>query len=452
MGAMTTADPAALRNLVGAVLSRRFRLTKRIGDGGMGEVYAAEPVDGGTPIAVKILHPEFVTDPQVLARFLDEARVCERLIHPNIVRVYECLKAEDGSPYIAMELLDGVPLGAYTQNGGRVPVAQAIPILQGILAGLAAAHAQGIVHRDLKPDNVILTRDAHGRFVVKLLDFGIAKVMDVAGGMGQKTRTGMLLGTPAYMSPEQIKSAKDVDARTDLWSAGVMFYEMVTGRVAFPAPTEYARLAAVVTSNPEPVESVDPQLLPLGPFVTRALEKDRAARFQTALEMARALGAVAQTIDPLGGSRNDAPALSRLPDVAPMFAPSVADGWGAPPRTAPGQGTSPSPHVGATPETLATPPPGQKVSGTLASASRPFAVLAEMQPQVVVVAPHGASGLGETLPSQDLPMLAPHGTSGTPSASGYGVPRRGVGAGIVVLLVVLALTAGLLIGFAVGRM
>ena len=448
---MTTADPAALRNLVGAVLSRRFRLTKRIGDGGMGEVYAADPIEGGAPVAIKILHPEFVGDAQVLARFLDEARVCERLIHPNIVRVHESLTAEDGSPYIVMELLDGVPLGAYTQNGGRVPVAQAIPILQGILAGLAAAHSQGIVHRDLKPDNVILTRDSHGRFVVKVLDFGIAKVMDVAGGMGQKTRTGMLLGTPAYMSPEQIKNAKDVDARADLWSAGVMFYEMVTGRVAFPAPTEYARLAAVVSTNPEPVEMVDAQLAPLGPFVMHALEKDRGSRFQSALEMVRALGALAQSLDPSGGARNEASALSRLPDVAPMFAPSVADPRGAAPFTTPGEVWAPGPFAGAIPETLGAPAPAPKASGTLASASRPFAVLAEAQPQVVVVASHGGSGLGETLPSQDLPMLAPHGAS---RASSPGLMLRGGGVrvGIVVLLVVLALVAGMLIGFGVGRM
>src|SRR5260370_15814260 len=127
-----------------------------------------------------------------------------------------------------MELLQGVPLGAYMQRGARVPVAQAIPILQGILAGLAAADAIGIVHRDLKPDNVFLTREAGGKFVVKLLDFGIAKVMDVAGGMGSRTRSGILLGTPGYMSPEQAKNARDADPRSDLCSTGVLFYEMAT--------------------------------------------------------------------------------------------------------------------------------------------------------------------------------------------------------------------------------
>src|SRR5450755_11624 len=132
---MNTADPAVQRNLVGAVLCRRYRLTRKIGDGGMGEVYAADAIEGGTQkLAIKILLPEFLGEPSVLSRFLDEARTCQRLIHPNIVRVSECLTAEDGSPFIVMELLEGVPLSAYTQNGGRVPMMQAVPILQGILA------------------------------------------------------------------------------------------------------------------------------------------------------------------------------------------------------------------------------------------------------------------------------------------------------------------------------
>jgi serine/threonine-protein kinase len=151
---MVTAEAAPARTLAGAVLSRRWRLVQKLGDGGMGQVYAAEPVQGGPRIAIKLLRPEYLAEPQVLSRFLEESRTCLRLVHPNIVRVTECATAEDGTPYMVMELLEGVPLGAYTQNGGRVPIAQAVPILQGILAGLAAAHAQGIVHRDLKPDNV----------------------------------------------------------------------------------------------------------------------------------------------------------------------------------------------------------------------------------------------------------------------------------------------------------
>src|SRR5262245_48875634 len=181
---MANAEPQ-LANLTGAVLSRRFRLVRLLGEGGMGAVYAAETVDGPVPmntplpgqapagskrVAIKMLRPEFLGDIEVLNRFLEEARTCQRLIHPNILRVFECAQAEDGSPYIVMELLEGVPLSAYTANGGRVPALQAVTILQGMLAGLAAAHAQGIIHRDLKPENVFLAREPNGQFQVKLLD------------------------------------------------------------------------------------------------------------------------------------------------------------------------------------------------------------------------------------------------------------------------------------------
>ncbi|MEO6418597.1 MAG: serine/threonine-protein kinase, partial [Polyangiaceae bacterium] len=176
----------------------------------------------------------------------------------------------------------------------RTPIAQAVPIMQGILAGLTVAHAAGVVHRDLKPANIFLSRNPQGVFEVKLLDFGIAKVMDAAGGMGSKTRTGMFLGTPAYMSPEQIKSPKNVDARTDLWAAGVMFYRMLTGQPPFSGQYEVDRLSAILTEAQEPMERIDPQLAPLSEFMTRALQKDRAHRFQSATEMSQALGQAAQ--------------------------------------------------------------------------------------------------------------------------------------------------------------
>jgi hypothetical protein len=176
-------------------------------------------------------------------------------------------------------------LSAYTANGGKVTAEQCVHIVQGILAGLAHAHGQGIVHRDLKPDNVFLAKAGAGEYHIKVLDFGIAKVMDVIGGMGKRTRTGALLGTPAYMSPEQIRSTKDVDARSDLFSVAVMAYEMLAGRAAFPAPTEFAKLAAVLNSQPPNIETIDPKLLAFGPFFQRALQKDRTHRFQSAREM-----------------------------------------------------------------------------------------------------------------------------------------------------------------------
>jgi serine/threonine protein kinase len=430
--------------LVGAVLSKRFRLTRVIGEGGMGVVFAAEavtslsagsgkfPVDERT-FAVKLLRPEFITDLDILSRFLEEGRTCQRLIHPNILRVFESAQAEDGSPYLVMELLDGVPLSAYTANGGRVPLGQAVTILQGILAGLAAAHSQSIVHRDLKPENVFLAREVSGQFQIKLLDFGIAKVMDAAGGMGSRTRTGAFLGTPAYMSPEQVKNSRDVDPRSDLWSAGVMTWEMLTGRVAFPAPTEYARLSAVMTFNPETLEKVDPTLAAISPIVERAMQKDPAKRFSSAMEMVRALGAVASSITASDASRTSPTPLSRLPAVPSLFAP-VSMG------ISPGASSERHTPVAAqhVPAAAAAAPARGSAGSTLQSA--PAAQVHTPLPvRVVVLDPL----VGSTMPSHDLPVLEPPG--------GRSVLARGVVAWVVVILVVAALGAGFMLGFAVSR-
>jgi serine/threonine-protein kinase len=423
-----TAAPQPQADLVGAILSRKYPLKRLIGTGGMGAVYESQSPEDGRPVAVKVLATDFLHDADIKARFLEEGRTCQRLIHPNIVRVFDVAQAEDGTPYIVMELLDGVPLSAYTRSSVRVPVPQAANILQGILAGLGAAHAQGIVHRDLKPENVFLAREPNGAFTAKILDFGIAKVMDVAGGMGTKTRTGVLLGTPAYMSPEQIKNAKDVDARADLWSAGVMLYEMLTGRVAFPAPTEYARLAAVLNTTPPPVESVDPQLRTLSAFIALAMQKDRAQRYQTALEMARALAAAMGDAAP---QATLAQPLSRLPDVPSVWAPQgpspvAASGGPAMTYASPPPNTIPP----VAPDTRASIGPG----GTLASPAGPR--VTDPPPQIAMV-PTGAQA--GTLPSENLPMFSAQGV------------RKGVAPWLVVVLVLGALVAGFLLGFATAR-
>ena len=208
-----------------------------------------------------------------------------------------------------MELLEGVPLSAYTRSGGRVPLAQAATILQGILAGLGAAHAQGIVHRDLKPENVFLAREPNGAFTAKILDFGIAKVMDAAGGMGNEDDApGVLLGTPAYMSPEQIKNAKDVDARADLWSAGVMLYEMLTGSRRVPradrvrAPRGGAQHDAAAARGGRSAARAA-----LRRSCSSRCRRIARSASRPALEMARALSAA------LGARRADAAAAAAQP-------------------------------------------------------------------------------------------------------------------------------------------
>lgn len=281
----------------GTVVGGRYRLVEALDSGAMGIVYVAAPHDGGSRVAVKMLRNEFAHDASIVGRFLDEARASQRLVHPNVVRNLDH-GLEGRLPFIVMELLEGLPLIAYTRHGGRVPVRVALIIVRAVLQALEAAHGAQIVHRDLKPANLFLARDARGLWDIKLLDFGVAKVMDVAGGMGVMTKTGMFLGTPAYMSPEQIVAPRDVDPRSDLWALGVLFYRMLAGVPPFAGSTEVDRMTAIVQEAPFPIGEVDASLAPFHTFMLRALEKDRARRFQSATQMAEALEVVTDRLRP----------------------------------------------------------------------------------------------------------------------------------------------------------
>jgi serine/threonine protein kinase len=283
----------AAQELVGATFNGRWRLARLIGEGGMGAVYEARGLHGEGVRAIKVLHPEFVSEEQILSRFFAEAQAVRSLDHPNVAQIFDSARAEDGTPYLVMELLVGAPLSSFCGPGKPMLPAKAAGIMLGVLQALTQAHQRGIVHRDLKPDNLFLVPDGRGNQVVKVLDFGIAKVMDAAGGMGSKTKTGVLLGTPGYMSPEQIKNSKGVDPRSDLWSVGVILYEMLTGAEAFPADNEFTRLTLVLTQEIRPIGEVSRELAHWGPFFQRALSKEPTTRFQSAPEMAQALAAMA---------------------------------------------------------------------------------------------------------------------------------------------------------------
>jgi serine/threonine protein kinase len=319
------ADPnSPSQQLVGAVLNQRWKLVRLLGEGGMGAVFEATSLRGEGTRAIKLLHPEFCKEEQILQRFFAEAQTSQALQHPNIARTYESARAEDGTPYLVMELLQGQPLAAWIDAGTPMQPQQAAPVIHAVLQALQVAHQSRVIHRDLKPDNIFMTRDASGQYVAKVLDFGIAKVMDAAGGMGSKTRTGVLLGTPGYMSPEQIKNSKAVDVRSDLWAVGIIFYEMLTCRLPFDAENEFARLTAVLTDTAKPIESVMPQLASWSGFFRRALASEPNDRFQTAEEMANALMLVAR-----GGS---------MPSVATgsaTVAMAAMPEWNAPAAPAP---------------------------------------------------------------------------------------------------------------------
>ncbi|MFO0615457.1 MAG: serine/threonine-protein kinase [Polyangiaceae bacterium] len=355
--------------LVGAVFNRQWRLGRLIGEGGMGAVYEAQSLTNQGARAIKVLHPEFAADAQVINRFFAEAQAVRMLVHPNVAQIYEAARAEDGTPYLVMELLTGMPLSRFRRPKEAVPPAVAAPIVYGILQGLALAHSRGVIHRDLKPDNLFLVPDGRGSHIVKVLDFGIAKLMDGLGGMGSKTKTGVLLGTPGYMSPEQIKNSKAVDPRSDLWSVGVIFYEMVTGREAFPADNEFTRLTAVLTQDITPVAQIIPQLGAWTPFFQRALSKDPAGRFQSAAEMSQALTVTASQ------GQKSASAQGREWGTVALQIPASA----GPQALRPSQHPPPDPNQGA-PQTFG--PGATQLGGPLAQQ------VAQAQAQVQQVSIH----------------------------------------------------------------
>src|ERR1700728_83204 len=201
----------------GEVLAGKYRLDGLLGAGGMGEVYRAENLGIGRSVAIKVLREEHGESAEVVMRFLREARAANIVRHPNVVDVLDVGQAEDGSPFIVQELLEGEDLAHYVHaQGGKLPPETAIRLLIPAIDAVAFAHARGVIHRDLKPENIFLARDHSGAVVPKLLDFGISRVVSVEEQ--RMTATGMSIGTPAYMSPEQIRADKVVDARTDVWS------------------------------------------------------------------------------------------------------------------------------------------------------------------------------------------------------------------------------------------
>jgi serine/threonine protein kinase len=278
---------------IGAMLDGRYRVDSVLGKGGMGRVYRGEHTGIGRAVAIKVLHADLGKNKEAAARFQREAIASGRLDHPNIVGVSDSGVLEDGCPYLVMEVLEGEELGKRLEREKRIPWPEAIEIMRGVLSGLRHAHERGVVHRDIKPDNVFLA-NKDGEVVVKLLDFGIAKLYQGSSDDPATTRAGLTVGTPAYLSPEQAVGG-EIKPATDLYSASVVFYEMLAGRPPFEDTDPLSIMTAHVSREPPTFAEVAPDLtLPPGleRVVRHGLEKVSAERIQTANEYMDALDAV----------------------------------------------------------------------------------------------------------------------------------------------------------------
>ena len=276
--------------LTGRTLDQKYYLESKLGVGGMGTVYRAGRLLIGDRVAVKVLHPDQMADPQAVERFRREAQTAARLKHPNVVTVYDFGVSREGLNYQVMELAEGESLRSLVEQHGRLAETAAAEIIRQVCAALDEAHGQGIVHRDIKPEN-ILVQIIPGGLQVKLLDFGIAALRDVKAG--RLTRTGAVMGTPHYMSPEHCLG-EELDGRSDIYSLGIVLFEMLTGVVPFDSPTTTAIVVKHVNDPPPPPRTLNPKIsLAVESVALRALEKRRDARPQTAGEMARELIAAA---------------------------------------------------------------------------------------------------------------------------------------------------------------
>ena len=408
-GEVLEADPASIVN---TVLDGQYQMEALLGKGGMGAVYRARHILLGDRVAIKVLPPEVRTNAEWLRRFRREGQAARRFRHPNAVTVYDLRTAADGTIYMVMEYVEGHTLDVAIKTRGRIPAAESLDILTPIMSVLDTAHSMGVVHRDLKPENIMIGKaDETGQPVVKLLDLGIAKMREIAGGDNggntALTMAGQVLGTPYYMSPEQWgeiprDESSEIDGRADIYSLGLVFYEMIAGRRCFAGNTLHELRREHVQTRPRPLVEVVPDV-PRGfsDAIERATAKDRGDRQPTAGALASELRAGVATPSGSASPANAQSAeltetvvIDKRDTNADVNAPTILTVDAAP--TSPASGRAASTHD-ATVYEPAKPQPAANVGATVVESARHAEtvtvphVAKPAPPPPVVVAPPVAS-------------------------------------------------------------
>jgi len=274
-------------SLVGQIIADRYHIVQKLGEGGMGQVYLSQHVRMKRKSAVKVMHPGMVHDADAISRFNREAENASQIAHPNVAAIYDFGETSDGLIYLAMEFIEGEPLTKLLKTIGALPAARAANVAKQVADGLSAAHDLGIVHRDLKPDNIMIAKSRDGGDLVKIVDFGIAKAMQ--SDEQKVTRTGLSIGTPEYMSPEQLAGDK-LDHRTDIYSLGLVAFSMFTGHLPFPSVTSKEALIMRLTDRPHTLAQIRGDIAwpaALQTVMDRALANDADERYQKVADFGR---------------------------------------------------------------------------------------------------------------------------------------------------------------------
>jgi serine/threonine protein kinase len=274
----------------GEILAGKYRVEKVLGVGGMGVVVAARHIDLDEKVAIKFLLPNMLSDGAAVARFQREAKAAVRIKSEHVARVFDVGRLQDGAPYMVMEFLEGSDLAALLARHGAMPLAQAVDFILQACVAVADAHALGIIHRDLKPANLFCVRRSDGQLSIKVLDFGISKLTETDGSGMSFTQTNAMMGSPLYMSPEQFRSSKNVDARTDIWALGAILFELVTGETPFSAGSVPELAVRIATERAPSATALNPQVPPaLAAIIARCLEREQEQRPRNVADLAVAL-------------------------------------------------------------------------------------------------------------------------------------------------------------------